>query len=180
MTTDTLVRATHDWITNANVNFIRQQGFDAPEPARAARFASALLFQPRVIGAIALAGTIARSWATFAALAAVLWWSALLPRLNPFDFAYNKTLGRGPGAPKLVPAPAPRRFSQVEAATVSTAAAVAMISEAWTAAGVFQAVLLLAVASLLFVRFCPGSFTYHIATGRARFALDTLPWKRGA
>ena len=139
-----------------------------------------MLFQARLIGLIAVAGALSRSPAVFAALAAVLSWSALLPRLSPFDLAYNRTLGRRAGAPKLTPAPAPRRFSQVEAATISTAAAVAMSSGAWIAATVFQAILLLAVASLIFARFCPGSFTYHIATGRARFAFDTLPWKRRA
>jgi len=180
MTTTTFDRARHDWYTNADVNLILQQGFEAPARERAPRFASALLFQPRVIGLIAIAGVISRSPAVFAALAAVLWWSALLPRLNPFDFAYNRTLGRRAGMPKLTPAPAPRRFSQVEAATVSTGAAVAMVSGAWIAAAVFQATLLLAIVSLVFARFCLGSFTYHVLRGRARFALDTLPWRHGA
>jgi len=180
MTTTILDRARHDWSTNADVNFILQQGFEAPERASATRFASALLFQARLIGLITVAGAISRSPAVFAALAAVLWWSALLPRLNPFDFAYNRTLGRRAGAPMLQPAPPPRRFSQVEAATVSTATAVAMASGAWIAAGVFQAILLLAVVSLIFARFCFGSFTYHVLRGRVRFALDTLPWKHGA
>jgi Domain of unknown function (DUF4395) len=180
MTTTTFDRARHDWSTNADVNFILQQGFEAPERAQAPRFASALLFQAKLIGLIAVAGALSRSPAVFAALAALLWWSALLPRLNPFDFAYNRTLGRRAGAPKLTPAPAPRRFSQVEAATISTAAAVTMAAGAWVAATVFQAILLLAVAALIFARFCFGSFTYHVLRGHARFALDTLPWKRGA
>ena len=67
MTTTTFDRATRDGSTNADINFILQQGFEAPEPAHAARFASALLFQPRIVGLIVVAGALSRSPAVFAA-----------------------------------------------------------------------------------------------------------------
>ena len=37
-----------------------------------------------------------------------------------------------------------------------------------------------AVAALVFGRFCLGSFVYHVVRGRITFAVETLPWRRGA
>ncbi|HKB35178.1 MAG TPA: DUF4395 family protein, partial [Gemmataceae bacterium] len=93
-------------------NFILQQGLEAPDAGRCTLVSSALLFQPRLVGLIALAGAITQSPAVFAVLAGLLWWSSLLPRLNPFDLAYNRTLGRKSNAPVLGQAPSPRRFAQ--------------------------------------------------------------------
>lgn len=166
--------------TNADRNFILQQGLEAPEPASCTRLSSALLFQPRVIGVILLAGTISQSRAVFAGLAALLWWCALVPRLNPFDAVYNGTLGSRPNAPKLGPAPSPRRFAQGMAATFATAIAATIATKFRIAAWVLQALFLAAVAALALGRFCLGSFVYHLVRGRTRFAVDTLPWNRGA
>jgi len=165
--------------TNADRNFIVQQGLAAPEAAGCAPVTSALLFQPRVVGLILIAGTISQSPIVFAALAALLWWNALLPRLNPFDFAYNQTLGRRAGAPRLGPAPVPRRFAQGMAASFATATAAIMVAGFGALAWVIQALFLLAVAALAFGRFCLGSFVYHLVRGRVAFALDTLPWNQG-
>jgi hypothetical protein len=169
-----------DVTTKAHRNFILQQGLEAPEPTSCTRLSSALLFQPRLVGVILVAGTISQSPMLFAALAALLWWCALLPRLNPFDVAYNQTLGLRPNAPRLGPAPTPRRFAQGMAATFATAIAAAIASDFRIAAWVLEAIFLVAVAALVFGRFCLGSFAYHVVRGRVAFAVDTLPWSRRA
>jgi hypothetical protein len=166
--------------TNADRNFVLQQGLEASEPASCSRLSSALLFQPRIVGVILVAGAISRSAVVFAFLAALLWWCALLPRLNPFDAVYNLTLGSRPNAPKLGPAPTPRRFAQGMAATFATAIAAAIAWELRITAWVLEALFLVAVAALAIGRFCLGSFVYHLVRGRVRFAVDTLPWSRRA
>jgi uncharacterized protein DUF4395 len=166
--------------TSADRNFILQQGLEAPEPMSCTRMSSALLFQPRLVGLILVVGMITQSSAVFAILAALLWWCALLPRLNPFEFAYNHTVGRRSGAPALGQSPMPRRFAQGMAAAFATACAATMASGFWIAAWVLQALFILAVAALVFGRFCLGSFIYHLTHGRVSFAMGTLPWRRSA
>jgi hypothetical protein len=74
---------------DAKRNFILQQGLDSPvEESCPIRF-SALMFQPRVVGSIVLLAVVLQSPTIFLILSGVLWWSALLPRLNPFDAVYN-------------------------------------------------------------------------------------------
>ena len=165
--------------TNADRNFILQQGFEAPEVSSVGRVASALLFQPRVVGLILVAGTISQSPAVFVVLAALLWCGALWPRLNPFDFAYRRTLGRRSGAAALAPPPMPRRFAATLAGTIAMASAATMVSGFWVAAWALQAFFLLAVAALILGRFCLGSFVYHLLRGGLIFAIGTLPWRRG-
>ncbi len=169
-----------DATTNADRNFIVQQGLDAPAPTSCSRLSSALRFQGRIVDVILVAGTLSQSPAVFAILAALLWWCALLPRLNPFDFAYNHTLGRRSGAPALLQAPVPRRFAQGMAATFATAIAATMALGWWIAAWLLQAFFLLAVSALILGRLCLGSFLYHLVSGRVTFAIGTLPWRRGA
>src|SRR5215467_5438773 len=93
----------------AKRNFILQQGFEEPAPPVCPQQYSALHFQPRTVLVWILAGIVFQSTALFAALGVVLWWSALLPKLNPFDAVYNRTFGRRAGVFQLTPAPAPRR-----------------------------------------------------------------------
>ncbi|HZW35381.1 MAG TPA: DUF4395 family protein [Candidatus Deferrimicrobiaceae bacterium] len=141
---------------------------------------SALMFQPRVVGSIVLAAIILQSPAIFLVLSGILWWSALLPRLNPFDAVYNRTLGVRPGTVRLSPAGSPRRFAQGMAGSFALAIGVLLLSGMAMAAIVVQAMLLAALAALLFGRFCLGSFLYHLLSGRSEFAVRTLPWKPGA
>lgn len=159
-------------------NFILQQGFDDPQPETCNLQTSALLFQPRLVGLIVLLGTALQSPGIFLSLSAILWWSALLPRWNPFDALYNVTLGAPPGAIRLTPAPEPRRFAQVLAATFSLVIAASLVLRWRLTAFVFETVLLIAVAALVFGRFCFGSFVYHLLRGRVAFAMRTLPWVR--
>jgi hypothetical protein len=163
--------------TTADRNFIIHL---APDLAMTRRLSSALSFQPRLVGAILLLAMFSQSPRVFTVLATLLWWCALLPNLNPFDFVYNHTLGRRPGAPQLGPAPMPRRFAQGMAGTFAAASAASIAAGFTITAWVLQAMFLLAVAAQVFTRFCLGSFTYHLLRGRIAFAMDTLPWRRGA
>lgn len=163
---------------NSERNFILQQGLDEPEPQAIHGRFSALLFQPWLIGLAVLAGILLQSPAVFLVLWALLWWSALLPRLNPFDALYNGTLGSRPGATRLGPAPAPRRFAQGMAGTFALAIGVLLRMDWLPAAYIFEAFLAAAIIALLFGRFCLGSFIYHLLHGNTEFAMKTLPWAR--
>lgn len=143
------------------------------------RLSSALVFQPRVVGIVALAGVILQGPAIFAALAVLLWWSAFLPRLNPFDALYNLTFGARPGAARLDPAPGPRRFAQGMAASFTTAIALCLAGGYSTAAWILEGFMLVAVTAIALGRLCLGSFIYHLLRGQASFAVRTLPWGRG-
>ncbi len=165
---------------NATVkeNFILQQGFAQPAGAEVPRRYNALLWQPRIVGAAVLIGTIFQSKWVFVVLAAVLWWSALVPSLNPFDLAYDVLwAGRG-GRPRLAPAPAPRRFSQGMAGSFALAIAASLQAGLRMPAYVLEAMFLAAAASVALGGFCLGSFIYHLVRGRAGFATSTLPWAR--
>jgi hypothetical protein len=163
----------------SDLNFIIQQGLDAPHPAGCRVLSSALLFQPRVVGPTVLVGTLLQSPAVFTVLGVVLWWSALVPRFNPFDRIYNATFGARPGASHLEPAPAPRRFSQGMAGLFALAIAFSLASGARGPAYVLEALFIAAAAAIAVFRFCLGSFIFHLLRGRVDFAMRTLPWGRG-
>jgi hypothetical protein len=55
-----------------------------------------------------------------------------------------------------------------------------LASEFRIVAWVLQAIFLVAVAAMVFGRFCLGSFVYHVVRGRVAFAVGTLPWSRAA
>jgi len=168
-----------DTATNAARNFVIQQGFEAPDAASCPVLTSALLFQPRVVGLSGLVAALLKSGPLFAALAAVLWWSALLPRWNPFDALHNYLFAGRPGVPRLTPAPGPRRFAQGMAGGFAAAIAICLLTGAPRAGFVIEAFFFVAVAAIAFGRFCLGSFLFHLAHGRVSFALRTLPWGRG-
>ena len=157
-------------------NFILQQGLEDPGPQDTHRRFEALLFQPRLIGLVVLVGITFQSPAVFLGLWAVLWWSALLPRLNPFDALYNLTLGTRAGAVRLGPAPAPRRFAQGMAGTFALAIGAMLRLEWFITAHVLEVFLSTAIAALIFGRFCLGSYIYHLVSGKTEFAGKTLPW----
>ena len=157
-------------------NFILQQGLENPKPQDTHRRFEALLFQPRLIGLLVLAGITLQSPVVFLGLWAVLWWSALLPRLNPFDALYNLTLGARPDAVRLGPAPAPRRVAQGMAGTFALAIGVLLRLEWFVTAYVLEGFFGAAIVALVFGRFCLGSYIYHLLRGEAEFAGRTLPW----
>src|SRR5205823_7699610 len=109
-----------------------------------------------------LAGILFQSTPLFAALCVVLWWSALFPRLNPFDAVYNRTFGRRAGDFQLNTAPAPRRTAQAMAGAFALACALLVHFGLFAAAYVVEGIFLAAVLALTLGGFCLGSFVYHL------------------
>jgi hypothetical protein len=161
------------------VNFIKQQGFEGASARTCDVQYPALMFQPRVIGVLVLAGVLLQASTLFLILSAVLWWSALMPRLNPFDRLYNSLVAARKGLPALTVAPGPRRFAQGMAATFMLLIGVPLLVGWDTLAWVLEA-LLLAIGALILGAFCLGSYVFHVLTGNGAFAKRTLPWGRGA
>lgn len=159
-------------------NFIVQQGFEDPAPAVCPRQYSSLQFQPRIVFLWVVAGILFQSWAVFAALCAVLWWSTLFPKWSPFDALYNGTIGSRPGALRLGPAPKPRRVAQAMGGAFALVTALLIHAGFNLAAYVIEAIFLLAALALTIGGFCLGSFVYHLLRGEGKFARQTLPWAR--
>lgn len=164
---------------DAKRNFILQQGLCEPAAGTCPLQYSALLFQPRLVGLSVVVAAILQAALVFFALAAVLWWSALAPRLNPFDALYNWILARRSGT-TLTSAPAPRRFAQFLAGSFALAIGVSLTLGWRTAALVLEGFFIVAVGALVLGGFCFGSFVFHLLCGRAAFAKRTLPWATGA
>lgn len=162
----------------AELNFIRQQGFkDAPAEACPYQY-PALMLQPRILGTLVLISLVLQAWPWFLALSALLWWNVALPRLNPFDAFYNRFVAKPKSLPRLVPAPAPRRFAQGMAGTFMLAIALALYSGWRAVAWGLEAFLVVALGALILGRFCVGSYLYLLLTGQSAFANRTLPWVR--
>jgi len=159
-------------------NFILQLGFEDPAPAVVPLQYSALVFQPKAVLIGIVAGILFQSSAIFAVLGALLWWSALFPKLNPLNALYNRTIGSRPGAFRLGPSPVPRRGAETEAGAVALTSALLIHAGFSHAAYVVEAIFLAAALAVVIGSFCTGSFTYHLLRGRWRFALQTLPWAR--
>jgi hypothetical protein len=162
---------------NSRLNFVRQQGLREATPEICDYQYPALKWQPRAIGALVLIGVAFQAWPCFALLSAVLWWNVVFPRLNPFDALYNFFVARPRKLPRLGPAPHPRRFgAQAMAGTFMLAIALCLLASRHGAASVLEAVLLAALAALIFGRFCLGSYLFLVFTGQGAFASRTLPW----
>jgi hypothetical protein len=163
----------------AKHNFILQQGFEEPNPVACPQQYSALHFQPRTVFVWILTGILLQSPFAFYLLCAVLWWSALLPKLNPFDAMYNLIVGRNElSASYLTPAPVPRRTAQAMAGIFALSCGLFLHFGFFTAAYVMEAVFLGAVLALILGGFCLGSFTFHLLSGKAAFACRTVPWAK--
>ena len=160
----------------AELNFVRQQGFRDATPADSEVLYPALMWQPRVGALVILAGIVSQAWPVFAVMSGLLWWNAILPRWNPFSVIYNRFVAERVGRPPVPPAPGPRRFAQGMAGTFCLAAAVCLFSGWRPAAYAFEAFLVLALTSLIFGRFCLGSYIFHWLRRDGRFANRTLPW----
>ncbi len=168
--------------SRAVANFMTQQGFVEEPPDACDMHFEGLYFQPRIVfPAVVVAillqlASVLWSAGLHLAIAAVLWWNALVPARNPFELAYNRWIARPRGRVELVPAPGPRRFAQGMAAAFSIGAALALLYGPMPLVWVLQAFLVVAFASLLFGKFCLGAYVYHLLKGRAAFANSTLPW----
>jgi hypothetical protein len=159
-------------------NFMKQQGFpEEPADACNMRF-EGLYFQPRIVFPLVILAILLQSAWMFVGLSAVLWWNVLVPRLNPFELAYNRFIARPRGRIPLTPAPGPRRFAQGMAAAFTLGATVALL-QGWTVmAWVLEAFLVVAFSALLFGKFCMGAWIFHLLRGEVAFANSTLPWAR--
>jgi hypothetical protein len=164
-------------IPTARRNFILQQGLCEPAAGTCGVLYSALLFQPWVVGAWVVLGTILQMPGVFLILGMVLWWCAAAARFNPFDALHNMILGRVRGI-SLTAAPAPRRFAQFVAGTFALAIGLSLWMGWRVAAYVLEGFFLAAIAALLLGGFCLGSFVYHLVCGRRDFATRTLPWAK--
>jgi hypothetical protein len=162
----------------AKIHFVEQQGFGRMEDAACERQFSALMFQPRAIGVLVLAGLITQSAGLFLALAAVLLWNVVAPKWNLFDALYNVLIARPRGLPRLGPAPAPRRFAQGMSAAFMLGIGVSLLGGRVALAWIFEGFLVVALLSLLVGRFCLGSYIYHLVAGHKAFANQTLPWRK--
>ena len=162
----------------ANLNFVRGQGFDTNIPSCEYQY-PALMWQPRMIGILTLLGVLLESGWYFISLAALLWWNALLPRLNPFDAIYDHFVLKRIGHAVIGPAPAPRRFSQAVAGAFMLAIGISLLFNSPALAWAFEVTLLLFIAALVFGRFCAASYLYYHLIGKRAFANKNLPWARG-
>lgn len=161
---------------SAVTNFMKQQGFVPEPPDRAAQRFKGLQFQPTIVGSVLLVAIVTQSPAIILLLSAVLWLNVLLPTANPFETFYNRFVAPSRGRPSLTPAPGPRRFAQGMAATFMLAAGLTLL-QGWTAASyVFQGLIVVAFAALLFGKFCLGAYVYHLLKGDVAFANGTCPW----
>lgn len=160
----------------AKLNFVRQQGFRDASPEACSYQYPALMWQPRAIGILVLAGLVFQAWPYFLALSAILWWNVVLPHLNPFDALYNRLVANPKGLPRLGPAPAPRRFAQAMAGTFMLVIGTSLLSGWSTLVWALEALLLAALGALIVGRFCLGSYLFLLFTGQSGFANRTLPW----
>jgi hypothetical protein len=142
----------------SRLRFIRQQGFTGD--TFPGSLYTALMLQPRIVGVLVALGVLLQSAPLFIAVGLLLWWSALVPRRNPFDAVYNHVVAYPRGLPPLQAAPTPRRFAAGESGTVAIAAGVAMAAghgSAW----ILQAVYVGGILSAVFADFCVPAYTYH-------------------
>ena len=168
--------------SRAVTNFMKQQGFVEEPPDACDMHFEGLYFQPRIVFPTVIVAILLQlvsvplSAGLHFLISAVLWWNTLLPSLNPFERAYNRSVARPKGRLELVPAPGPRRMAQGMAAAFNLGAGLALLYGQMPLAWVLQALLVVAFSALLFGRFCLGAYVYHLIKGRVAFANSTLPW----
>ena len=137
---------------NSRLQFVREQGYSIQDADD--RLYSALMLQPRIIGALVVLGALLQSAWLFAALSAVLWWSTLVPTRSPFDAIYNLLVARIRGFKRLGIARPPRRFAQGMAATFTLAIGAALLGGFTITALVLQLMVIASVAAVVFRDFC--------------------------
>jgi len=161
---------------SAKINFVEQQGFRNSGGSACELQYSALMFQPKLIGILVIAGLIFQSWLLFLTLSVILWWNVIVPTLNPFDAIYNHLVASPKGLQRLTPAPAPRRFAQGMAATFMLCIGLFLLLKWQILVWVFESLLVVALTALIFGKFCLGSYVFHLFKGEVAFANRTLPW----
>ena len=143
----------------SKVDFVRLQGFTT-EGCPDGLY-SALMFQPRVIAGVVIVGVVVQSPWLFLSLATVLWWSALVPRHNPFDALFNQVMADPIRIAAIPAAPLPRRFSQAMAGTVALSIAITLLAGASAAAWLLEGIFVVASMSVVVRGFCLPAYIYH-------------------
>jgi len=160
---------------NAKINFVQQQGYTSLTPPQCAVRYPALIFQPRVLFVVFSISVIFSLHRAFFLVSLLLFFSALLPSLNPFDALYRFLFPRH--SKFNARALAPRRFSQLLGGAfclvIFFAAQFGMPVLYWSMASS----LLFFNALPAFTNFCMPALLYHIFSGKLEFALKTLPWR---
>ena len=149
---------------NSKIQFIRSQGYLDPHPDD--QLYSALMLQPRIVGALTVIGVLLQIPWLFLALSMALGWSALVPARSLFDAIYNYVVARPRSLAPLAAAPAPRRFAGGLAAILALAIGVALLTGARSTAWVLEALLAAAVAAVVFGRSCAGANLYDVLRRR--------------
>ena len=162
----------------ANLNFVRSQGFETSIAECEYQY-PALIWQPRIIAVLTVLGVLLESGWYFIALAALMGWNVLLPRLNPFDAIYDHFKLKRIGHAAIGPAPAPRRFSQALAGAFMLGIGIALLMNMAGLAWALQIILLVFISLLIFGRFCAASYLWYHLVGKRKFANKNLPWASG-
>jgi hypothetical protein len=149
----------------SEIQFIRQLGFTTVDPDH--RLYVALMFQPRTIACVLAPALVLQHAWPFLALSAVLWLATVVPARNLFDAAYNRLIAYPRGLPPIPIAPAPRRFAQAMAATVSLAVGTALLSGSTLAAWVLEGLFAIATTSVVVGRVCAPANLYTRFMGPA-------------
>jgi uncharacterized protein DUF4395 len=144
----------------SRITFVRLQGF--PIERASDELYSALMLQPRLVGAVAALGIATQSPLLFLALSAALWWSALVATHNPFDAIYNYLVAQPRGLAPLGAAPAPRRFAMGMAGTVALTIGLALAVGASITAWVLEGLFAIAVIQVVFGDICGAANLYHL------------------
>jgi hypothetical protein len=132
-----------------------------------------LRFTPAVSAAFLMAATVLRSPVIFFAFAVVsLIGSA---GFHAFDFAYDHLVRSLFGGRRLPPNPAPRRFSMLLAALMSTVAGVVLASGSTLIGTALGAVLTMAALLAASVHFCTGAWIYRLLGLHGPSGQDRLP-----
>ena len=145
---------------DSQIRFIRQLGFPGSEFPDS--FYSALMFQPRAVLSVVILGTLLQSAWPFLALSAALLCGTWRTVLNPFDALYNHVVADPRGRQRLGVTPAPRRFAQGMAGAIAMVIGVALLANAAPVAWLFQGVLAVASAAVVFKDKCAGADLYYL------------------
>ena len=147
----------------SRAQFIRQQGFATQSVDD--ELYSALMLQPRIVGAAVALGIAVQSPLVFLVLSAALLLSALVPTRNPLDAIYNRVVARRRGLRPLSTAPAPRRFAMSMAGTVALTIGTALLGGATITAWVFEGLFAVAAIQVVFADLCGAANLFNLLRG---------------
>ena len=160
------VQKTMRAMPQTKIAFIRQQGFLVSHLDT--NLYTALMLQPKIVGAIAVVGAGFQSAVVFFLLSGLLLWSTALPSYSVFNGIYNVVVARRRGFSTLEGIPPPRRFAQGLAGVIALAIGAALLANATFLAYGLELLLLDGVISVLAARFCLGSYLHHLIAAEAR------------